>query len=237
MINLSIWRYSQTISRNESARAEITAIITEYFLFKNIALNQENCTVIVQAIYDYCRTKQKFRVCDLKRAIEIYRVNEDNNISAAHILGMCERYIQSDERKNFMKNLDKEKPKEEKESIKFNDESILKYAEENLSWIEESFKKTGQVYFSMSDKQFELLTESGYFNFIKQDKQQLNELAINELLSELDLSIYKLDLREAMEVKNKITEIKFGKLTDDEIKLLRRKYILKQYFKQKNTKK
>jgi len=185
MIDLEIWKESEVISGNHSVKDKIFSIITDYFLFKNIELKAENSAIIVQAIYDYCKTKHRFKVYDLEMALKNNRVNNENNISAAHILGLMEIYVSSQARREFLKTIDNEGQKK-LEPVKFNEENILQFAKENLSLIQIQFKRTGKVSYSMSDTQFELLAKDGYFSFVKESKDQLNELAIDDHLKELE---------------------------------------------------
>lgn len=82
---------------------EITKLVTRYFLFKNIEPNPHNLAIIRDEVLKFCVSIPKIKLLDISLAFELYKVNEDNNISAAHVIGLIKKYSASEFRKKLFK--------------------------------------------------------------------------------------------------------------------------------------
>lgn len=91
------WIESHRIFGNkELVERSVTEEIAKYFLFKNIEATSYNIAVIRQAILDFSERYKTFTLYDLELAIKTQRINDEMNISAAHVIGLLNKYLRSD---------------------------------------------------------------------------------------------------------------------------------------------
>jgi len=118
---------------------EITKLVTRYFLFKNIEPNAHNLAIIRDEVLKYCVSVPKIKLIDISLAIELYKVNDDNNISAAHVISLIKKYSLSEFRKKLFKLYQDEPDDKLPEAAKEYDSAKL--LRECFEW----FKRTGEI--------------------------------------------------------------------------------------------
>ena len=83
----------------------------------------------------------------------------------------------------------------------------------------------------MPHQLFDILTTEGYFNFVKESKDQLNEIAKQRIIRSLQTELIDSRSGDQLVIKKRINEVKSGIVEEQELKIERRKYILESYFK------
>lgn len=101
---LQEWKQSPKVIEDPIfSGVEITKLVTRYFLFKNIEPNSHNLAIIRDEVLKFCVSIPKIKLLDISLAFELYKVNDDNNISAAHVIGLIKKYSASEFRKKLFK--------------------------------------------------------------------------------------------------------------------------------------
>ena len=153
-----------------------------------------------------------------------------NNISPAAVIDAIRKIYKSDLMAEIInKHLDNSEIKQLPVGQKsYKDKYHL--AVQSIVQIQRMYERKGIIQF-MPHQLFDILTTEGYFNFVKESKDQLNEIAKQRIIRSLQTELIDSRSGDQLVIKKRINEVKSGIVEEQELKIERRKYILESYFK------
>lgn len=211
----------------------IVGILHDYFIFRNISANDELKANIALEIIKNIPYMHYLKPSLVKFAIEKIDISQ-NNISPAVIIDAIKKFYKSDYMSEIIKKyLESSEIKLLPVGQKTHQEK-LESAKKYLISSNSMYKKMGIVPFMPHDL-FEILYKEGYFKFVTESLESLNEKAKALIIHSLNVELISTKSGDQLYIKKKINEVKSGIISEEDLKINRRKYILELYFKKINN--
>ncbi len=200
-----------------------------YFVFRNISSDENLKANIALSIIEIIPVMPFLKLSAVKLAIERIDITQ-NNISPAAVIDAIRKIYKSDLMAEIInKHLDNSEIKQLPVGQKsYKDKYHL--AVQSIVQIQRMYERKGIIQF-MPHQLFDILTTEGYFNFVKESKDQLNEIAKQRIIRSLQTELIDSRSGDQLVIKKRINEVKSGIVEEQELKIERRKYILESYFK------
>ena len=233
-MNYENWKLEKFLRETEKQELNesLLMVIHQYFIFRNISSDENLKANIALSIIESIPLMPFLKLSIVKLAMERIDVNQ-NNISPAVVIDSIRKIYKSDLMAEIIKkHLDNSEIKQLPVGQKTYQEKY-KNAQECLATCKRLYDKKGIVHF-VPNVLFDILTTEGYFNFVKESKDQLNEIAKQRIIKSLNTELINSNGGDWLVIKKRINEVKSGIVDEQELKIERRKYILELYFKNQN---
>ena len=225
------WKLEKFLRDTEKQELNESLLMTihQYFVYRNISSDENLKANIALAIIEIIQVMPFLKLSAVKLAMERIDITQ-NNISPAAVIDAIRKIYKSDLMAEIInKHLDNSEIKQLPVGQKsYKDKYHL--AVQSIVQIQRMYERKGIIQF-MPHQLFDILTTEGYFNFVKEGKDQLKEIAKQIIIRSLQTELIDSRSGDQLVIKKRINEVKSGIVEEQELKIERRKYILESYFK------
>jgi hypothetical protein len=233
-MNYENWKLEKFLRETEKQELNesLLMVIHQYFIFRNISSDENLKANIALSIIESIQLMPFLKLSIVKLAMEKIDISQ-NNISPAVVIDSIRKIYKSDLMAEIIKkHLDNSEIKQLPVGQKTYQEKY-KNAQEYLATCKRWYDKKGIIPF-MPHVLFDILTTEGYFKFVTQSLESLNEIAKQRIVKSLNTELINSNSGDWLVIKKRINEVKSGIVDEQELKIERRKYILELYFKKQN---